>query len=99
VIFEKKKRIVFVSSLAGLFIALFGIVLLAIPFLPWPRAQVIAAQILVPALWVHWGGASGISGSAILWVFLFLALSNAAIYGLIAFIIVALVRTRPISRS
>jgi hypothetical protein len=92
VIFEKKKRIVFVSSLAGFFIALFWILLLTIPFLPWPRAQVIAAQLLVPALWVHWGGASGISGSAIIWVFLFLALSNAAIYGLTAFVISALVR-------
>jgi hypothetical protein len=92
VISEKKKRIVFVSSLAGFFIALFWIVLLTIPFLPWPRAQIIAAQISVPALWVHWGGASGISGSAILLVFLFVSLSNAAVYGLTAFVILAFTR-------
>jgi hypothetical protein len=88
--FKKKKRIVFASGLAGFFIALFWILRMAIPFLSWPRALVLASQISVSAMLIPWGGASGVSSSAVLWVFLFLALSNAAVYGLIALIILVL---------
>lgn len=83
-----KKTVVLRFSFVGFFVALGWILLIAIPFFHWPNALQRVAQISCPAMLIPSFGPSG--GWTTVLMFLLLPLSNAAIYGLAALIISAL---------
>jgi hypothetical protein len=79
--------VICLSSVAGLFVAISWLSLLAMPFADWPRSAIRVAQCMVPALFIRFAG-----GWSPVLVFTFAAVSNAVLYGILSFIILAVQR-------
>jgi hypothetical protein len=89
-----ESRVIFRSSIAGLFIAIGWLVLFSIPFAEWPHNIKYIVCLSFPAVVVTWG-TGGMSGKTVILMFLLLPLTNALLYGLVAFVACRLLRRWP----